>query len=176
MTKPLPTLLTGLGVSCLIGIVAVAQTTPPQPPAQQEPVKECATVEGDLASADGRPLADLQVQLRNIQTGAVPRQERSDRRGHFEFTDVKPGLYVVEVFSTKVEVKEGVKVEERVVEGTSQTIEIGRDCKPPLAPIVIQAAVVPAAGGLATGLLVLVAAGASGLTAGVIVAQASPAE
>jgi hypothetical protein len=48
------------------------------------------------ALAAGKPLASVTVRLRNIDTGAIVAQQRTNAQGEFRFTGVPLGNYVVE--------------------------------------------------------------------------------
>ena len=44
------------------------------------------------------PIAKVSVRLRNIVTGAVVATSESDENGEYEFPEVEPGTYVVEMY------------------------------------------------------------------------------
>ena len=51
-------------------------------------------VSGTIKDALGRPLADARIQLQ-ARDGSPAGRTRSDRRGHFSFTKVAPGVYAI---------------------------------------------------------------------------------
>ena len=61
------------------------QVTPPSP-----------GIAGTVLESDGTPAADVRLQLRNMDTGAIVGKTVSDMNGAFSFAVDAPGLYVVE--------------------------------------------------------------------------------
>jgi len=51
------------------------------------------------AMFDGKPLGDVGVRLRNIDTKAIVAESSTNSRGEFRFTNIPVGNYVVEIIS-----------------------------------------------------------------------------
>ena len=56
------------------------------------------TISG-IASVDGKPLANVTVRLRNVDTGQLVGNTTSNAQGQFSFTGLGPGNFVVETVS-----------------------------------------------------------------------------
>jgi hypothetical protein len=63
-----------------------------------------ATIRGTALTASNQPLADARVRLRNARTGRVVGLVTTDRAGLFEFVNVEPGSYIVELVTSRDEV------------------------------------------------------------------------
>jgi hypothetical protein len=85
-------------------LVVLSAGTPPAA-AQDRPAVQLdgplsargGTVTGTAWRSDNTPLADAQLQLRDISTGRIVSSTRADDLGRFTFTKVNPGTYVVEL-------------------------------------------------------------------------------
>lgn len=53
-----------------------------------------------LASVDGKPLANVTVRLRNVDTGQLVGNTTANAQGQFSFTGLGPGNFVVETVSS----------------------------------------------------------------------------
>lgn len=61
-------------------------------------VRQTGTISGVALDADGKPLGDHTVRLRNVDTGEVIAETKSDpETGEYSFTNLPEGKYVVEV-------------------------------------------------------------------------------
>jgi|SRR5215475_14418917 len=54
---------------------------------------------GNTVLQDGTPVRDVHLRLRNVDTGAIMGQTRSDRNGAFAFTVAAPGTFVAEAIN-----------------------------------------------------------------------------
>lgn len=123
-------------------------------------------ISGTVRDAQGQPLPNARLQLRNIDTGQVVAKARAGADAAYEFSGVAPGNYVVEI----------VDDSDRV---------LGLSAAAPLAAsgavtgLIVALAATTAAGGAffasTAGILLLVGLGA-GVTAGVVAIanEASP--
>jgi hypothetical protein len=129
-------------------------------------VQVAGKISGAARDAQGQPLPNAKLQLRNVDTGQVVARTRAASDATYEFTGVQPGNYVVEI----------VDDSDRV---------LGLSAAAPLAGagavtgLIVALAASTAAGGAffasTAGILLLVGIGA-GVTAGVVAAtnDASP--
>jgi hypothetical protein len=65
--------------------------------ARLEQAAQTATIEGAAHDSNGKPLANHQVQARNVRTGQVAGSARTDAYGRFRFGDLAPASYIVEL-------------------------------------------------------------------------------
>jgi len=124
------------------------------------------TISGTVRDAQGQPLPNVQLQLRNVDTAQVVARTRAGANASYAFTGILPGNYVVEI-----------------VDDFDQVL--GLSAAAPLAAsgavtgLVVALASTTAAGGAffasTAGILLLVGLGA-GVTAGVVAIanEASP--
>src|SRR5687767_3090442 len=49
-----------------------------------------------IATVDGKPLANVSVRLRNVDTGQLVGNTSANAQGQFAFSDLGPGYFVVE--------------------------------------------------------------------------------
>ncbi len=63
-----------------------------------------ATIRGTALTATNHPLADAHVRLRNARTGRIAGTATTDQAGLFEFHNVEPGSYIVELVTKRDEV------------------------------------------------------------------------
>jgi hypothetical protein len=54
-------------------------------------------IDGTAKDSDGKALAAVKVQLRNVDTGALVGSTQSSATGAFSFTGVNPGNYIIEI-------------------------------------------------------------------------------
>ena len=69
---------------------------PTRPRAATSP-SEVTTILGSAWYADNSPIAEPKVRLRSITTGRIEAAMVGDAAGHFTFTNVESGIYVVEL-------------------------------------------------------------------------------
>jgi hypothetical protein len=63
-----------------------------------------ATIRGTALTATNNPLVNARVRLRNARTGRIVGFTTTDHAGLFEFHNIEPGSYIVELVSSKDEV------------------------------------------------------------------------
>lgn len=95
--------LTSFVVLALLAAGTVAPRAQGDPGRAQPVLGEVRTAVGDVTGtawrADGTPLPDARLQLRNVTTGRIVATTVSDRDGRFAFEGVPEGPYVVELVS-----------------------------------------------------------------------------
>ena len=123
-------------------------------------------VGGTVRDAQGQPLPNAKLQLRNVDTGQVVARARAAGNAAYEFTAVPPGHYIVEI----------VDDADRVIGlSAASAVTAGRAVTGLIAPLPATTAAGGAFFASTAGILLLVGLGA-GVTAGVIAAtnDASP--
>jgi hypothetical protein len=86
-----------------------AQSQPPAvrvTPAASAPIRATAvaTIRGIALTATNNPLVEARIRLRNARSGRIVNQDVTDRAGLFEFPEVDPGSYVVELVGSRSDV------------------------------------------------------------------------
>lgn len=106
-----------------------------------------------VASVDGKPLANVSVRLRNVDTGQLVGNTTANAQGEFSFTGLGPGNFVVET----------VAADGRIL-GTSTAIALTAAAMVATGvTVATSAAALAAAGGIGAGVAGGVAAGGGGL-------------
>lgn len=59
------------------------------------------SVQGTARNAQQQPLANVTVQLRNVQTGQIAATGTTSAAGQFSFTNIPAGSYIVEVVDSR---------------------------------------------------------------------------
>ena len=97
--------LTSFVVLALLAAGTVAPRAQDDPGRAQPVTAEVRTAVGDVTGtawrADGTPLPDARLQLRNVTSGRIVATTVSDRDGRFAFKGVPEGPYVVELVSDR---------------------------------------------------------------------------
>jgi hypothetical protein len=133
-------------------VQAAAPAVPSQQAGQAEPLR----VSGTVFQSDRRtPAANACLRLRNIDTNTLVARAMSDSRGAFSFAVADAGMYVVEVVKCD---DDGVRAVSDVLAVTASSLTISMVVPATLAATLFST----------TGLLVLSAAAAAGITAAVI--------
>lgn len=101
MKSLLRRLCVAAGVLSLIagGIPVAAADTRPAKKVRQE--ENNGQVSGTAKDRKGAILPLFRVRVRNVTTGKVARESKTDEKGNFVFTGLNPGTYVVEVVGAK---------------------------------------------------------------------------
>jgi hypothetical protein len=60
-------------------------------------VRQDTKIDGTVLGKDGKPMANVCIQLKNLDSGQVAASTKSDKDGKYAFEGVKAGNYVVEV-------------------------------------------------------------------------------
>jgi hypothetical protein len=118
----------GAGLVAVVAAAAAAQGTfvrPAQRPAAPVsgpvvPIPTSNAVMGGVRDPGDKPVANAQLQLRNLRGGTIDRATTADAEGAFAFRAIEPGTYVVEMIAAGGVV---VAVSEATTVGTGEVVQ-----------------------------------------------------
>jgi hypothetical protein len=80
--------------------LALVGVTMPVPVQAARAAQATGQIGGTASSAQGQPLANYTIQLRNVQTGQLVGTTTSNATGAFSFTSLNPGNFVIEIVNS----------------------------------------------------------------------------
>jgi hypothetical protein len=80
-----------------VSVLVVALVLGGMPTVSTAAARQDTKIDGTVLGKDGKPMANVCVQLKNLDSGQVAASGKSGTDGKYAFDGVKPGNYVVEV-------------------------------------------------------------------------------